>query len=155
MRIQDILTQQNIVPEVNAKDRDGVIEELAACLCAASNGLGLAPLKVAQLWLDRERISSTGIGEGIAIPHAKMEGLKNPIGCFGKSSQGVPFGSIDNKPVSLFFALLAPEDSANAHLKALALVSRLFKSTAFRNKLLALDNAAEIFVTFVEQEGRE
>ena len=79
---------------------------------------------------ERERLGSTAIGDGIAIPHGKLRGISRILGVFGRSPQGVDFDSLDGNPTHLFFLLVAPEDSASLHLKALARVSRLFKDAA-------------------------
>src|SRR4029453_15427940 len=96
------------------------------------------------LW-ERERLGSTAIGDGIAIPHGKLPGLKGVIGPFGRAVAGVDFDSLDGSPTHLFFLLVAPEDSVGQHLKALARVSRLLKDRAFRDKLIAAPDRAAIF----------
>jgi PTS system nitrogen regulatory IIA component len=95
--------------------------------------------------LEREKLGSTGIGDGIAIPHGKSKALDGLIMACGRSPEGVDFESMDGKPTHLFFVLLAPESSAGIHLKALAKISRMLKDTAFRQEFLAASNATEMF----------
>ncbi len=86
--------------------------------------------------LEREKLGSTGIGDGIAIPHGKLAGLDEMVVAFGRSREGIEFEAMDGKPVHLFFLLMAPENSAGQHLKALAKISRMLKDGAFRKNLL-------------------
>ena len=101
--------------------------------------------------MEREEIGTTGIGEGVAIPHGKIAGVGKLTASFGVSHRGVDFKAIDSKPTYLFFALIAPENSAGVHLKALARISRLFKNPAFRDSILKADGASAIYALI----GRE
>jgi PTS system nitrogen regulatory IIA component len=102
--------------------------------------------------IERERLGSTGIGDGIAIPHGKSPDLDHLLISFGRSRQGVDFDSLDGKPAHLFFLVLAPENSAGVHLKALARISRLLKSHNIRSELMNAADAAEIFEIFSKQD---
>lgn len=93
---------------------------------------------------EREQIGSTGIGDGVAIPHGKLNNLSQIEICFGRSFGGVPFGAADNKPVHLFFLVLAPTDSSGPYLKTLARIARFLKSPHTRSRLLHAENSAEI-----------
>ncbi|HVN64840.1 MAG TPA: PTS sugar transporter subunit IIA, partial [Candidatus Binataceae bacterium] len=103
---------------------------------------------------ERERLGSTAIGDGIAIPHGKLRGPTTIVGAFGRHLKGVDFESLDGAPTHLFFVLIAPEDSASLHLKALARVSRLFKESAFREKLLAASSADELYRLIKSEDAR-
>jgi PTS system nitrogen regulatory IIA component len=105
------------------------------------------------LW-ERERLGSTAIGDGIAIPHGKLPSLKGVIGTFARHPAGVDFDSLDGGPTHLFFLLVAPEDSVGQHLKALARVSRLLKDKAFRERLLAADGRAALY-DLIRQEDEK
>ena len=94
--------------------------------------------------LDRERLGSTGVGEGVAIPHGKMGDLGELIAFFGRSTRGVAFEAVDDQPVSLFFLLFAPENSAGVHLKALAKISRLLKRPSVREELLQAGSKEDV-----------
>ncbi|HQC23908.1 MAG TPA: PTS sugar transporter subunit IIA, partial [Syntrophales bacterium] len=102
--------------------------------------------------LEREKLGSTGIGDGIAIPHGKLKGLERLVISFGRSRQGVDFDAIDGKPVHIFFLLMAPESSTGQHLKALAKISRMLKDPGFRSDLMAAENAEEIYRKIAEKD---
>jgi PTS system nitrogen regulatory IIA component len=120
-----------------------------AVLAELSQPLATAHKLDAQRLLDtlveREKLGSTGIGDGIAIPHGKVPGLPVLMASFGRSIKGVDFSAIDGRPTYLFFTLFAPENSAGAHLKALARISRIFKNPAFRESIMKAKDAAEIY----------
>jgi PTS system nitrogen regulatory IIA component len=141
-----------VVPELSADNKPDVLRELATHLCSSVPEVTLD--KVIGVLTERERMGSTAIGDGIAIPHGKLKGLNRIIGIFGRSTKGIDFESLDGKPTNLFFVLVAPEDSASLHLKALARVSRLFKDEAFRIRLLKAADAAEIYGLIKEEDGR-
>src|SRR4029077_15576387 len=103
---------------------------------------------------DRERLNSTALGEGVAIPHGKLPGIKRVFAAFARSRQGVDFQSLDGEPTHLFFLLVAPEDSAGAHLKALARISRLLKDEPFRTRLMQAPTAADLYATIREEDDR-
>lgn len=134
MRIVDIMSEDLIIPELLAESRDDVLAELVACIAGTTPEVDRQ--HAVRVLLERERIGSTGVGQGLAIPHAKLPNLRRAVACFARSSRGVDFGALDGKPTHLFLALLAPEGNASFHLKALARASRLFKDPAFRSELL-------------------
>jgi len=154
VKISEILTQEMVVPTLAATDKDGVIREMAAHLCERNKTLGVPEELVVKALLERERLGSTGVGEGVAIPHAKIPGLATLVAAFGRAPHGVPFDAIDQQPVRLICVLLVPENSAGAHLKALARISRLLKHGVFRGELLALPNAEAIFRAFLEEDAK-
>jgi PTS system nitrogen regulatory IIA component len=94
---------------------------------------------------DREKISTTAIGEGVAIPHGKLPTVEKIWGLFARSLHGVDFASLDGEPTYLFFTLIAPQDAAADHLKALARISRLLKDPDLRQRLLAAGNSQELY----------
>ena len=102
--------------------------------------------------LEREKLGSTGIGDGIAIPHGKLKGLDRLVISFGRSRQGIDFDAIDGKPVHIFFLLMAPESSTGQHLKALAKISRMLKDPDFRSDLMAAKSAEEIYRKIAEKD---
>ncbi|MDH3801907.1 MAG: PTS sugar transporter subunit IIA, partial [Deltaproteobacteria bacterium] len=105
-----------------------------------------------EVLLERERLGSTGIGDGIAIPHGKVQDLDELVLSFGRSSQGIEFDSMDGRPTHLFFLLIAPENSAGIHLRALAKISRLLKSSHFRQRLLEAGTEEELFQVIQEED---
>lgn len=154
MKICDILQQPLIVPELKAKDKEGVLGEMAAFLSAFVDGETARAEDLKTALMAREELGSTGVGEGVAIPHAKIAGLSQLVACFGRSLGGVEFAAIDYQPVHLIFVLLVPENSAGAHLKALARISRLLKNESFRAQLLQLPDAEAIYSAFLEEDNR-
>jgi PTS system nitrogen regulatory IIA component len=142
MRIAEMLDPRAVVGELRATSKREVIDELAEAVAAAHPGLAKA--RVVATLLDREKLGSTGVGEGIAIPHGKLPGLPGILLGFGRSLKGVHFDAIDGRPVQLLFLLLAPEESPGTHLKALARISRLLKDPPFRQRLLAAGSGDEL-----------
>jgi PTS system nitrogen regulatory IIA component len=108
--------------------------------------------KLMEVLVEREKLGSTGIGDGIAIPHGKMVGLGELMLSFGRSRAGVDFDSLDGKPAHLFFLVVAPDNSAGTHLKALARISRLLKSNAVRQELMEASDAREIYEIIESQD---
>lgn len=152
MKIEDILPEELVVPDLEARTKSDVLEELAGRVADHYPELNRA--RLVQALEDRERLNSTALGDGVAIPHGKLPGIRRVFAAFGRSRAGVDFQSLDGKPTHLFFLLVAPEDSAGAHLKALARISRLLKDQSFRERLLTASDAAEIFKTIRDEDAR-
>jgi nitrogen PTS system EIIA component len=152
MTITDVLAVDRIIPELSASTKDDVLAELAGLLAGPATGTDVARLTA--VLRERERLNSTAIGEGIAIPHGRLTGLKNVVAGFARSVRGVDFGSVDQQPTHLFFVLVAPDDAAAMHLKALARISRLLKDKDFRERLLTLDTREALFEAIREEDGR-
>jgi len=142
MKLMDLMDKKAIIPELTGKGKKEVLAELCQVV-ADQEGLETAPLL--EVLLEREKLGSTGIGEGIAIPHGKTTATDKLLVACGRSLQGVDFDSMDGKPTHIFFLLLAPENTAGAHLKALAKISRLLKDSDFRSKLLTASGTDEIY----------
>ena len=152
MKITEFLLPDSVIGALAAKDKPGVLGELCGPRCRRVPGVEVA--KLTEVLLDRERLSSTGIGDGVAIPHGKMAGLAGLVAAFGVSKDGVDFDAIDGKPTHLFFALLAPENSAGVHLKALARISRLFKNASFRKAILEAADGKAIFDLIAAEDAK-
>jgi PTS system nitrogen regulatory IIA component len=152
MRIAEFLREDLIFPDLAATDKGSVLGELCAGL--AKSYPSLSAQKLTETLLEREKLGSTGIGEGIAIPHGKLAGLPGLLAAFGRKKSGVDFAAIDGKPTYLFFVLFAPDNSAGLHLKALARISRLFKQPQFRQAILAADGAPGIFRLISEEDAK-
>ena len=142
MKIIDLLDPNCILPNLQASNKRGVLEELAAALVSGHKEVNLQT--VVEVLLERERLGSTGIGDNIAIPHGKLPQLSKMLLAFGRSPQGVDFDSMDGKPSHLFFLLLAPVNSSGLHLKALAKISRMLMSQDFRDSLMKSGSVEEI-----------
>ena len=152
MKITEILAPEMVLPELKGSTKDQVLKELAQGLAVKYPGIKLEDL-IAVL-SERERLGSTAIGDGIAIPHGKLRGANKIIGAFGRHREGVDFESLDGNPTHIFFVLVAPEDSASLHLKALARVSRLLKDDAFRERLTEAADSAEIYRLIKEEDNK-
>ncbi len=152
MKIIEFLQPESVVGSLIAKDKASVMAEL--CRALSRRVPGIPAERLTEVLLDRERLSSTGIGEGVAIPHGKLSGLPGLVAAFGVSKEGVDFDAIDGKPTHLFFALLAPENSAGVHLKALARISRLFKNPVFRKSIIEAGDASTIFNLISSEDAK-
>ena len=152
MKITDFLSAQSIIPALVSRDKAGAIAEMAEGLASCYQQLDRS--KVQAVLLERERISTTAIGEGVAIPHGKLAGVDRVLGVFARSLEGVDFASLDGAPTRLFFALIAPENAAADHLKALARISRLLKDADFRRRLIDATNRQELFTLIAEEDDK-
>ena len=152
MRIDDFLAPEMVVPALQGRTKDDVIEELAEVV--SKHHPEIDHWRLVGALQDRERLNSTALGEGVAIPHGKLPGVKRVVAAFGRSPQGVDFNSLDGKPTHLFFLLVAPEDSAGAHLKALARISRLLKAESFRAHLMQAGDAASLYGIIREEDAK-
>jgi PTS system nitrogen regulatory IIA component len=152
MKITDILSPDMVIADLKGTTKPEVLNELAKALTSKYKEISLAELNA--VLAERERLGSTAIGDGIAIPHGKLRGVAKIIGAFGRHVNGVDFDSLDGGPSQLFFVLVAPEDSASLHLKALARVSRLLKEGSFRERLLAAKDADELYRLIKEEDSK-
>ena len=154
MKIMDFLSPQAISTNIQAADKKGAIKELVGLLIKSREIKEKDQDKVAKVLLEREALGSTGIGQGIGIPHGKFAGVKRLVGACGISRKGVDFESLDGEPVHIFFLLVAPEDSAGPHLKALARVSRLLKDKFFRDILKGAKDEKAL-IKIIKQEDQK
>lgn len=152
MKITDILSEDLVIPVLRGHTKSEVIEELAGLVARRYPEVEVD--RLTQALEDRERLNSTALGEGVAIPHGKLPTIQRVIAAFGRSPEGIDFQSVDGKPTHLFFLLVAPDGSAGAHLKALARVSRLLKDEAFRARLLGAADAAALFAIIRDEDAR-
>ncbi len=148
--ITDLLSELCVIDELKAKTKKEVLYELSEILLEEKPSLDSAA--VVEVLLDREKLGSTGIGEGIAIPHGKMASLERLIVSFGRSTRGVDFEALDGKPAYLFFLLMAPENSAGQHLKALAKISRMLKDETFRQGLMKAESKTDLYTLIREKD---
>ncbi len=149
MKFSEIFKPQSIITNLNAHDKKGVLEELSQIITEQEPSLNKRTLL--QVLLERERLGSTGIGDGIALPHGKLKGLNKLLISFGRSIDGLNFDSIDEQPAYLFFLLLAPENSAGMHLKALAKISRMLKDGNFRRRLMDAKSREEVYEVIIDK----
>ncbi|MDG2306567.1 MAG: PTS sugar transporter subunit IIA [Candidatus Binatia bacterium] len=152
MTITDILARERVLSDLKGSTKDEVLEELATMLDGDVPGVGVAA--IVDVLRERERLNSTAIGDGIAIPHGRVSRIDMVVAGFARSSVGVEFDSVDRKPTHLFFVLLAPDDAAALHLKALARISRLLKDRDFRERLIALDTQDALFDAILAEDAK-
>jgi nitrogen PTS system EIIA component len=141
MKILDFLNQKTIITELKAIDKKGVLEELTL---PVSQITGTDHKELVRVLIEREHLGSTGIGNGIGIPHGKLKGLESLVLGFGLSQKGVNFDAIDGKPTHIFFLLLTPENSTDLHLKLLARISKILKGESFTEKIQQAADKEEI-----------
>jgi PTS system nitrogen regulatory IIA component len=142
MKLSELLDESNIITDLKARDKKGVLEELVGAVVNHEPSIDKPTL--VKVLLERERLGSTGIGDGVAIPHGKYHGITQPLVSFGRSRRGLDFESMDGQPAHLFFLLVAPENSANVHLKVLATIARILKNSTFRKDLMEAGSEEEI-----------
>jgi PTS system nitrogen regulatory IIA component len=150
MRLSEIFVKEHIISELRANDKAAVLEELAEVITVDDSAIHKDDL--VHVLLDRERLGSTGIGDGVAIPHGKLEGLRKPVISFGRSTKGLPFDAMDGQPVHLFFLLVAPENSSGIHLQALAKIAKILKNSHFRKKLIETESRDGLYQAILEAD---
>lgn len=152
MNLTDLLSERLIAADLKATDKLAVLEELAHVITRVHDEIN--PDAVARAVLDRERISSTALGHGVAIPHAKTPAVDTIVGCLGLSRDGIDFDAEDGRPTHIFFTLIAPESSSGEHLKVLARIARLCQVDGFREALLASGSAHAAYQLISAEEAK-
>jgi len=152
MKIVPYLAEDRVISELQGTDKLSGLRELSRLLAKACRVASAEA--IAQILLDREKMTSTGIGEGIAIPHGRVKGLKDFILCFGRSTKGIDFDSSDHKPAHLFFSVLAPENSAAANLHLLSRIVTLLKDHSFKKRLLEARSPKELFQIICDEDEK-
>ena len=150
--MKDILRGDLIIEDIKAIDKVGVIREFAAHLSAAGKVRDADEL--IRVLLERESMGSTGIGDGVAIPHGKLHSMSDIVVAFGRSHRGVDYQSLDDKPAYLFFLLITPDDSPGEHLKMLARISRILKNPALREKLRTVPDCRGLHELILEEDSK-
>jgi PTS system nitrogen regulatory IIA component len=148
MHLADLISPEAVIPSLRAKTKKQLLQELAA---RAARVTGLQERYVFDTLLQRERLGSTGLGEGIAIPHGKFTGLKRIVGIFARLAEPVDFEAVDGEPVDIVFLLLAPEGAGADHLKALARISRLLREGHAVDKLRASKDASALYAVLTAE----
>jgi PTS system nitrogen regulatory IIA component len=152
MKIMDYLDEERVIPDLQGMDKASVLKELSSVLVKPCHVTSVEDLL--QVLLDREKLGSTGIGEGIAIPHGRLKKLKTFFISFGRSLKGVDFDSIDRKPSQLFFLVMAPENSAVDNLKLLSRIVTLLKEPSFKKRLMGAQSQKELFQIISEEDEK-
>jgi len=152
MKIKDFISPASISVDLGSSAKMDVLAELGGLLAKASPRADEET--ITRVLVERERLATTGIGEGVAIPHGKLGDVSALCGAVGISRTGVQFDSVDGNPVHIFVALLAPANSASDHLKALARISRLLKDPDLRARLLEAKVPREAHDILLEEDGK-
>jgi nitrogen PTS system EIIA component len=150
MALADLLRQDAIIPALKANSKKHVLQDLAA---KAAFITGLPEREIFDVILQRERLGSTGVGNGIAIPHGKLASIKGIVGIFARLETPVDFEALDDQPVDLVFMLLAPEGAGADHLKALSRVARVLRDQDLTARLRTCDTAPAIFACLNQDAG--
>lgn len=154
MKIFDFLNEKAITADLKSQDKKAAIQELTDSLVKAGALKPRMKDDVVKVLLNREALGSTGIGQGVAIPHGKCEFIKELVGAFGVSKSGINFDSLDGEPAYIFFLLLAPIESSGPHLKALARISKLLKDKYFRDSLKKAESEKSLLKIIKEEDQR-
>ena len=152
MKITDILKKEFIINNLVSADKASVLEELSFFL--KSKGLVSDKENLLNALMEREKLGSTGIGENVAIPHAKSSEIDQIITIFGRSIKGVEFDSLDKKPVHFIYLVLAPAKSSGQHLKVLARISRLLKNKLLREAIMNASEANQIYSIVADEDSK-
>ncbi len=152
MEIADLLSPDAVVAHLRAANKKQVLQEMAH---RAAQLTRLPERRIFDTLMEREKLGSTGMGQGIAIPHGRIQGIQKMTGLFAQLDHPVDFDSMDDQPVDLVFLLLAPEDAGADHLKALARVSRLLRNQAVCEKLRGAPQAATLYALLTEPSAAQ
>jgi len=150
MKVSEFLSNNCIKIGLQSKTKKEVLEELVDVLVSA--GKVKDKMKVLQVLIDREELGSTGIGQGVAIPHGRTDDVENPVAVLGLSREGIHFDTLDGDPVNIFYLLLAPQSESGTHLKSLARISGLLKDKYFRKNILDCQSAEGILEVIASEE---
>jgi nitrogen PTS system EIIA component len=154
MKIVEFLDENAVSCELKSETKEAVIKELVGLLVKSGSIKEKDAQKILRILLDREALGSTGIGQGVAIPHGKSDCVSNLISAIGVSKNGLNFDSLDGELTHIFFLLIAPEDSAGPHLKALARISRLLKEKHLRESMLASKDEKSLIKVLKDEDQR-
>jgi len=152
MKIMEILAKDAVILDLGVQTKREVLAEMAAGLAKVDPQIEAD--RLLEVLLEREALQSTGIGEGVAIPHGKLAGLDRLIATFARSRQGIDFESIDGQPTHHFFLLVVPEHSGGQYLKALARISRFFRDAAFRQSLAEGESLEDLIRAIEEEDAK-
>jgi PTS system nitrogen regulatory IIA component len=152
VKLGDILRESCVIADIKGVTKKEILFEMVETLKKAK--LIDDTDSVVEIIMERERLGSTGIGDGVAIPHGKMKKLNTILCVAARSKEGVNFDAVDRQPVHIFFLVLAPEDSASMHLKVLSRISKVLRDQSFRKKMLTLADAHDIYTNIIEADDK-
>ncbi|MGH6865264.1 MAG: PTS IIA-like nitrogen regulatory protein PtsN [Methyloceanibacter sp.] len=150
MHLGDFISPEAVIPSLKSKNKKQLLQELAV---RAASLTGIQERDIFDVLWQRERLGSTGLGQGVAIPHGKLGTLKRIVGVFARLAEPTDFDSVDGEPVDIVFLLLAPDGAGADHLKALARISRLLRDGTAVEKLRASKDAAALYAVLTEEEA--
>ncbi len=150
MKLSELININSIIPDLASKDKKGVLEELAGSI--ARQELSVDKDTLVKVLMEREQLGTTGIGDGVAIPHGKLSNIDQPLISFGRSRDGLDFDSMDEQPSYLFFLLIAPDNSSGVHLQVLAKIANLLKNSVFRKELMDAGSSEELYNTIIRTD---
>ena len=152
MKITDILARDAVILNLGVREKRSALEEMAAALAKVEPQIESE--RLLEVLLEREALQSTGIGEGVAIPHGKLPGLDRLVASFARSREGIDFDSIDGQPTHHLFLLVVPEHSGGQYLKALARISRFFRDAVFRQQLMDAETLDDVVRSIEEEDAK-
>jgi PTS system nitrogen regulatory IIA component len=152
VKLADILRESCVVADIKGVTKREILFEMVETLKKAKLIDDIEP--VVEIIMEREKLGSTGIGDGVAIPHGKMKKLNTILCVAGRSKEGVNFDAVDRRPVHIFFLVLAPEDSASMHLKVLSRISKVLRDQSFKKNILKLADAHDIYTNIIEADDK-
>ena len=147
MNVKDLLKPEQVLVGLHANDKANLLKKVVECSASA---VGVGERLILKALTERERLGSTGVGAGIAIPHARIEGLKNPFGLFVRLDRPIDFAAVDEKPVDLIFAYLTPSDASQGLLSGLACVSRKLRDQVLVRKIRAAQSTSEVYTLLTQ-----
>lgn len=151
MKISDFLERKTIIPNLHSKTKPDVVKELAEKIATVYPNINEE--RLIEVLSEREKLCSTAVDAGVAIPHAKLSGISNIIVGFGRSADGIDFDSLDSKKTHLFIVLIAPENSTGSHIQLLARISKIFRNPDLRTRLMDCDSQDEIYESIILEDA--
>jgi PTS system nitrogen regulatory IIA component len=152
MKIADVLERKTIITNLEAKSKPEVIEELAERISSVYTNINQE--RLVEVLMEREKLCSTAVDSGVAIPHAKLSGISNIIAGFGRSAAGIDFDSLDAKKTHLFIVVIAPENSTGSHIQLLARISKIFKNPELRAEIMECESQDDIYETITREDEK-
>jgi len=150
IELSTVLTPNRVTNDLNVSSKKRLLEIMSGLLLKDNHGLDRDT--VFQILLERERLGSTGIGNGVALPHGRVNGIDQAIGAFSTLRNPLDYDSLDNQPVNMVFALLVPADAHEAHLKLLSHLAEMFNDAAFRDGLVQSSTPDHLYSSFLERD---
>ena len=152
MKIADVLERKTIITNLEAKSKPEVIEELAERISSVFTNINQE--RLVEVLMEREKLCSTAVDSGVAIPHAKLSGISNIIAGFGRSAAGIDFDSLDAKKTHLFIVVIAPEHSTGSHIQLLARISKIFRNPELRAEIMECESQDDIYEAITREDEK-